>query len=164
MLCQMLAKSSVYIIYVAQLETVKMGCLQSVDWTTGLIDYHLKCTFRGYNAMRCNGAQDRLGFTDPPINHMGQSTVKMRALVLCLQLVASASTEMIYLLVLVAISIFQPFHQSSLLLQLWAVCWTAMRLETLDYSLSSYQALICNLVDNVLQCCDRESRYHNPRH
>ena len=74
MLCQMLAKSSVYIIYVAQLETAKMGW---VDWTTGLIDYHLKCTFRGYNAMRCNGAQDRLGFTDPPINHMGQSTVKI---------------------------------------------------------------------------------------
>ena len=47
--------------------------------------------------------------TTPTI--VGQSTAKMRALVLCL--VASASTEVIY-----TISIFQPCHQSSL--QLWA--------------------------------------------
>ena len=65
--------------------------------------------------------------TTPTI--LAQAQAKMRALVVCL--VASASTETVYLLVPVTVA------------QLWAVCWVAIGLETLDElpSLSSYEAL-----------------------
>ena len=112
-----------------------------VDWTTGLIDFHLKRTFRG-SIMRCNGGncsncrntQTLLVLLAPPINHAHYRGPKHRQ---------NESSRMFGGFSLDWNDLFAADTSSSLLPQLWAVCWVAIGLETSRVpSLSSYKALL----------------------